>query len=109
KMNKFFRGMRLYVPLTERDMQKGLPGCTVRIVKKMNAASRVHRVLARSALTRQGVVICAPDPSTVGKEVYLNENVGIRLPYGGEQRAHITLEQLLRTCHADPQKILWGL
>ncbi len=108
-MNKFFRGMRLYVPLTEREMPKGLPGCTVRIVKKLTAASRVHNLLGRTDLTWQGVVIRAPDPSLVGKEVYLNENVGIRLPYEGEGAAHITLEQLLRTCHADPQKILGGL
>lgn len=108
-MNKFFRGLRVYIPLTEKAMPKGLPGCTVRIVKKLNAASRVHAVLGRPDLTWQGVVIRAPDQAIVGKEVYFNENVGIPLQYDGASPAHITMEQLLRTCHADPQKILGGL
>lgn len=108
-MNKFFSGLRVYIPLTEKYMPKGLPGCTVRIVRRLPATSRIHTTLGRTDLTWQGVVIRAPNPAIIGKEVYFNENVGIPLQYDGAEKAHITLVQLLRTCHADPEKILGGL
>lgn len=108
-MNKLFKGAVIYIRLTEPNLPKDLPGSTVRVVRKVDARSRVHAQLGRTDLTWEGVVENAQDRRTIGRIVYFNENLGIILRYDGAKPAHITLEQLLRTCHADPQKILGNL
>lgn len=41
-----------------------------------------------------------------GITIYLNHHCAVAMPYPGMEPAKLTMVQLLRTCHADPSKIL---
>ncbi len=108
-MNKYFRGLRVYIPLGTPDVAAKLRGSTIRITKRLTERSRIHSVLGRRDLTWEGEVIMAQDRSTIGHPVYINEYAGHPLSYDGAAPSPDSLETILRQCHADPQKILGGL
>lgn len=105
-ITKYFRGLRVYIPLQQNDVAAELRGCTIRIVSPISPRSRVHTTLGMAHLDWMGKVIRAPKESSVGKVVYINNLVGIPLEYDGDGPAHIDMKELLRTCHADPKAIL---
>ena len=103
----FFPGLLVELP-DRADIAFPIRGAFARLYYRISANSDLHKRLGLTHLQWVACVEKGPT-SVIGIMVYLNESMVIPLEPDGAIPAKITLDALLRTCHADPQKILGGL
>lgn len=98
KYKSFFPGLMVYLH-NSSDVPKPIRGDYAVIRQRIPADHDIYKMLGYHHLhwiaeTAGGVM------------VYLNEQICTPVPPDGAVPAKITLEALLRTCHADPRAIL---
>lgn len=100
----FFPGLRVEIP-DRADVARPIRGVTARLVSRIPKDSELYTKLGFTQLHWIAVVVDGPQ-STIGLKVYLNELIVVPLEPEGAVPAKITMDALLRTCHADPKAIL---
>lgn len=104
---KRYSGLKVLIPLTEKNVPIELKGCTLRLTRPVTSKSRIHSVLGMTHITWEAKVVEPSPRMMMGRIVSIADAVGINMPgYPGSGPGTITFEQLLRTCHVDPETIL---
>lgn len=100
----FFPGLLVELP-DRADVAKPIRGAIARLHSRIPANSDLHKRLGFRHLQWEACIEKGP-AAAIGIMVYLNEAIVLPLEPEGAVPAKLTMDALLRTCHADPKAIL---